>query len=241
MTLLLHGNVRYRRRQLELMEQPGLDVSSHRRALEGISRINSISGSRRVIGDSIDQVVAGRRLAQVRLLDLGCGGGDLAIWLARRGQRRGLDFLIDGYDISQTAVAHARAAAAAARVRNVRFQQRDALGSLPPDRYDIVMCALLLHHLDETAALALLRNMAAAARHAVLVDDLQRTPLGYWLAWLGCRVFTRSPVVRVDGPLSVERAFTAAEVRDLARKAGLGGAAVAAHWPQRYLLRWSKP
>ena len=56
----------------------------------------------------------------------------------------------------------------------------------------------------------------------------------------GSRLLTRSPIVHVDGPLSVRAAFTVAEARQLAERAGLSGATIRRHWPQRFLLSWWK-
>ena len=61
------------------------------------------------------------------------------------------------------------------------------------------------------------------------------------LCWLGVRLLTRSPVVRVDGPLSVRAAFRAEEIGAMADSAGLDGARLTSHWPQRLLLHWTKP
>ena len=95
--------------------------------------------------------------------------------------------------------------------------------------------------LDEPEAVLLLRRMKQMARCLVLVNDLERGPLGWMLAWLGTRLLSRSRIVHVDGPLSVEGAFTCAEVRALARRAGLDGATLTRRWPCRFLLAWRRP
>ena len=41
-------------------------------------------------------------------------------------------------------------------------------------------------------------------------------------------------------PLSVEAAFTLAEVQALAAEAGMAGATISRHWPCRYLLAWRR-
>ncbi len=96
-----------------------------------------------------------------------------------------------------------------------------------------------MHHLDETEAVTVLRRMAETARHLVLVQDLVRSPVGLALAHFGTRLLSNSAVVHADGPRSVEGAFTLEEVRDLAHRAGMGGATVAWRWPWRLLLTWS--
>jgi hypothetical protein len=82
--------------------------------------------------------------------------------------------------------------------------------------------------------------MAAAAQRLVLVDDLRRTRFGYALAWIACQLLTRSPVVHTDGPRSVRAAFTLAEARQLAARAGLDDCRISPHWPQRFLLSWNR-
>jgi len=80
--------------------------------------------------------------------------------------------------------------------------------------------------------------MAAAAQILVLVDDLVRSRWGYLLAWTGCHVLSGSRIVHVDGPISVAAAFTPSEALFLAERAGLQGASLTRHWPQRFLLTW---
>jgi hypothetical protein len=122
----------------------------------------------------------------------------------------------------------------------VRFFRLDALGDPLPADFDVLSCSLFLHHLAEDDAVGLLRRMAQAARRMVLVNDLIRSPLGYVLAWCGCRLLSRSPVVHFDGPASVAAAFTLGEARALADRAGLAGAVLTRHWPERFLLTWSR-
>ena len=74
-----------------------------------------------------------------------------------------------------------------------------------------------------------------------LVNDLERSRLGWWAAYVGTRLVTRSPMVHFDGVVSVEGAFTADEALAVARQAGLDGATVRRKFPFRYLLSWRRP
>jgi hypothetical protein len=62
--------------------------------------------------------------------------------------------------------------------------------------------------------------MRETARLGVVVNDLIRSRVGVALCWLATQIVARHPFARHDGPLSVRRAYTAAELRDLARRAG---------------------
>lgn len=225
-----------RRRYDELMDQPALDTHAHLRALAGLRRINRASRTGPVLWKQV-RAVAGRRRA-LRVLDVACGGGDLAVWLMRRARRSGIRLQVDGCDISPVAVNAARRLAVSTGCSESAFFEFDAVRDSLPRTYDVVISTLFLHHLDEDAAIAFLRSACNSASVLLLVDDLRRTALGYALAWVGCRILSRSPIVHFDGPASVRGAFNITEVSEFARRAGLENAHITRHWPQRFLLSW---
>jgi len=219
------------------MDQPGLDARSHQQALHGLGRINRWSGTAGMLWPPLAALARTDVPRTVRILDLASGGGDVAIRLAHKARCTGLAVTVEGCDVSPVAVEHATREASR-RGAAVRFFAADALdGDLPPG-YDAVVCSLFLHHLTREQAVALLRRMAAAAGRLVLVNDLVRSRRGLWLARVGTRLLSRSPVVHIDGPRSVAGAFTVAEARQLAAEAGLAGATVEDRWPCRFLLTW---
>ncbi len=228
-----------RHRTPEIMDDPGLDSSEHERALRGLGRINRVSRSASILWPAIAEEASRSSGRPIRILDLACGGGDVCIALARRAQRRGLNLQIDGVDVSPIAVDHAANGAGSAGVP-VQFFRLDALNDPLPEDYNIAMCSLFLHHLNEQQAICLLERMASVSRSRVLVNDLLRSPVGYGLAWAGCRLLSRSSVVHHDGPASVRAAFRLEEVRDLACRAGLERARIVRRWPWRFLLSWSR-
>ncbi|MEQ8667757.1 MAG: methyltransferase domain-containing protein [Pirellulales bacterium] len=226
-----------RNRSLELMDQVDIDVADHREALKGLERINAISGTGRVVWKQI------RRLSQrenrpLRVLDLACGGGDLLIWLSKKAERSGVDLECTGCDISPVAIAHASESAQKLKTKNLDFRSRNVLEGTIPQGYDIVLSTLFLHHLDQADAISFLHRAAQAARCGLLIDDLLRTHMGYALAWIGCRLLSRSHVVHYDGPVSVQGAFSLEELRSLLNDAGLHSATVTRHWPKRFLVTW---
>ncbi|MBX9678929.1 MAG: methyltransferase domain-containing protein [Gemmataceae bacterium] len=230
--------IHVRNLQPEIMDQPDLAAAAHRQALDGLRRINAWSGSARILWSPIQQLA--RELGRpIRMLDLACGGGDVAIRLAQRAQRTNLPLRILGLDVSDVAVGHASEAAAKAGV-SCNFLRKNAISDELPSDCDVAACSLFLHHLSEFDAICVLRKMSQAARHLVLVNDLVRSRLGWLLAKAGTLLLSRSPVVHVDGPRSVEGAFRIDEVRELARRAGMDDVTIASRFPCRFLLSWSK-
>jgi SAM-dependent methyltransferase len=219
------------------MDQPGLDRTEHARALRGLARLNAFSRTAARLWRPIERLSRENEQEPLRVLDVASGGGDVALELARRASAAGRNIRIEGCDVSPRAVERARARARARRF-GTRFFVLDVLSDPIPERYDVVVSTLFLHHLGEADALALLRRMSCSARRLVLVDDLIRSRLGYALAVGGCRILSRSRLVRHDGPASVAGAWTVEEARALAGEASMVGAVVDRHWPQRFLLSW---
>ncbi|MET9318896.1 class I SAM-dependent methyltransferase [Streptomyces sp. NPDC003038] len=91
-----------------------------------------------------------------RALDLGCGEGADAVWLARQGWR------VTGTDISGVALARAAAHAAEAGVADrVDWQRHDLAESFPDGEYDLVS-ACFLHTYGDFPRARILRTAAAA-------------------------------------------------------------------------------
>ena len=91
-----------------------------------------------------------------RAVDLGCGAGSYAIWLARQG------FEVTGVDSSPAAVGIAREKAAKARV-SCRFVVSDLLGDLHEigERFDFGYDWELLHHIMPGDRETYARNVAS--------------------------------------------------------------------------------
>ena len=230
-----------RDRQPELMDQPGLEESLHHAALAGLARVNWMSGGVPAMWrhlKSMARTASANR--PLRILDVACGGGDVIVRLALRARKHGLPLQFEGCDLSETALKLGEQLTHKKRLLNVRFIQHNVMCDPFPDRYDVILCSLFLHHLEESDAVILLRNMAQSARLGILVDDLLRTQLGFLLCWGGSRFLSWSPIVWNDGPLSVRAAFTLDEARQLASQAGLNCIQLRRHWPERFLLSWTR-
>lgn len=222
----------------ELMDQPGLDGAEHREALRALKRVNLLSTSVTKLWNELARLASRKTQGPLRVLDVACGGGDVAVRLAKRARRRGVSLTIHGCDMSPVALTVARESARQAAIPTMEFFQLDVLQEPIPRGYDVIMCSLFLHHLSDADGEQVVKAMSEAAGTAILIDDLQRTTLGYVLCWIGCRILTRSRVVRVDGPLSVRAAYSLTELQTLIERCGLTGATITRHWPQRFLMVW---
>lgn len=235
--------LRRRNLQPEILDDPSLDAKEHRLALKGLARVNRISLSANILWPAIRDLCRQRSRAgdarPVRLLDIATGGGDVPVQLWHKARKAGLALEVSGCDFSSMSLEHARAHAAQEKA-DVSFFGVNLLEQPIPSDFDIVTTSLFLHHLNEADALVVLRKMRDSAGEIALVNDLSRGRLGWVSAYVGTRLLSRSHTVHVDGPRSVEGAFTPDEALALATRAGWDGATVKRKFPFRFLLSWTR-
>lgn len=112
-------------------------------------------------------------LASRTALELGCGKGDDAVWLARQG------WAVTAVDVSTVALSLAAGNAEAAGVaERVRFEAHDLATSFPAGTFDLVVASFLHSPQDWPRAEALIRAAGAVARggHLLVVEHGSRAP-----------------------------------------------------------------
>jgi ubiquinone/menaquinone biosynthesis C-methylase UbiE len=205
----------------ELLDGPLDDPAALRGNLRDLERANRWLGGVALSAHGIAALAGDRETLTV--LDVGTGAADIPAALLAGAARAGRRLRITGIDSRPEVLA-------AAVARRPRLRQTSGLelqvgngNSLPfPDRsFDIAHASLLLHHLDPSAAVVLLREMGRVARRGIVVNDLIRSR-GAWLgAWLLSHLATRNRYTRRDAPLSVRRAYSVGELTSLIAAAGL--------------------
>lgn len=209
---------RLRRRAADLrerMDDPGCDPETLQRTYAQFAVLNQLlAGWREAWHELLVPAarVAGAGDRAARLLDVGCGGGDLARRLAAWAARDGVPLEIVAIDPDPRALAYARSRATPPTVA-YRAVGADALAA-EGAHFDLVVSNHVLHHLDEDRVAPFLRVSDTLARRLVLHNDLRRTP---WAlpAFAAFSLPFRGSFIREDGFRSIRRAYTPAELRPL--------------------------
>jgi SAM-dependent methyltransferase len=204
---------------VELLDAGQHDGRELEQSLDQVAEVNRLLGGRRAVWLGVRPLL--EQHGVTRVLDIGTGSADIPLDLDARARRRGLRLDIVATDkhpqmrmIAQRRVADRPAISTGAA---------DAL-ALPygDDTFDLVLLSLTLHHFERADQLRALREAARVARRAVLVNELERCRANYYGArFLAATRWRTNRLTRHDGPLSVQRAFTRTELRDLAAAAGL--------------------
>ncbi len=150
-----------------------------------------------------------------RLLDVGCGGGDIARSLARWARRDGLRLEVTAIDPDPRAVAFAREATAGlpaqVEVRAATAADLVARG----ERFHLVISNHVLHHLPPPRLKGFLADLEALASRRIVLADIERSPMGYLLFSLLTPPLAHRSFLRTDGLLSIRRSYTAPELREV--------------------------
>lgn len=207
----------------ELLDLGGEAPAEVRRSLRDLERINRWLGGNVAITAHLYPRL--RRAADtVTVVDVATGSAHLprAINAWARQQRRAVRLF--ALDFSARHLEFAPETPGTQRV------QADAL-NLPfaPLSVDYYVSSLFLHHLPPDAVIAFLRDTYARARCGIIMSDLIRG----WLPLIGFKLiqpaFARSYITRYDGTASIKRGYLPAELRDMARQAGIPQPRIYAH------------
>lgn len=218
----------------ELMDDPDCDVHALTRTYRHFRVINAlVSGWRRVYVRQLRPLLSASR--ETTLLDVGCGGGDVAIALARWARRDGLRLTVTGIDPDPRAFAFC---SARPPEPGVTFEQATSSDLVAAGRsFDVVVSNHLLHHLDDDERDALLSDCEALARRVVVHNDIARSPVAYGAYFAATLPFRRrarphATFIHHDGLLSIRRSFRPRELATLVPQRWR----VRAQFPYRVLL-----
>jgi 2-polyprenyl-3-methyl-5-hydroxy-6-metoxy-1,4-benzoquinol methylase len=166
-----------------------------------------------------------------RILDAGCGVGDVAAALVRWARRSGFSLDVHGVDLHPLIVDMARDRCAA--YPEITFTCEDVL-QMEGVAYDYVHASQFVHHFPDEEVLPLLKHFLSLCGQKVVINDLQREPLHYLGTWI-ITLFA-SATSRHDARLSVAKGFKLDEVRALLKAGGLDTFELESHFLYRFLL-----
>ena len=196
---------------VELMDLPDCDARRLDNTYRQFGVVNRVLGGwRRLYRRELRPLLA---VQPVRVLDIGSGGGDLAVMLARWARRDGLSLSITGIDPDPRAASFAQKRPP---VQGLEFRQAHSADEVVAGRtYDVVISNHVLHHLRAEELRTLLAHSEVLAGTKVLHNDLRRSPAAFTLFGVAALPF-RGSYIRVDGLTSIRRSYTPAELSALA-------------------------
>jgi ubiquinone/menaquinone biosynthesis C-methylase UbiE len=192
-------------------------------SLADLRRINAWFGGTHTTLGLLRRIAARQHLREMRLLEVGAGGGDVPLSAGRALRKEGVELRVTLLDrVSSHLPVNGTPAVAGDAVR-LPFRA---------EGFEVVSCNLLAHHFDPDGLLRVASEALRVARVAVLINDLIRSPLHLALVYAGLPLF-RSRITWHDAPASVRQAYTMEEMRDIVTRSSARRVEISRHYLYR--------
>jgi 2-polyprenyl-3-methyl-5-hydroxy-6-metoxy-1,4-benzoquinol methylase len=210
----------YRSNSPELMDDFTMEGDLLRDTLDKLGAINKWLGGNRITISGIKKLLQNKPKDKTyKIIDLGCGHGDLLRLIADYARKNGYTFQLIGIDANHATVAYAQELSK--NYPEISFIKMDVFSeAFDTLEYDIALCTLFLHHFDEPDLSILLKKLAQSANLGLVINDLQRSKTAYTL-FKAMGWFISNHMVVQDGLTSILRAFKRHELEQLSHQLNL--------------------
>ncbi|WCO01762.1 methyltransferase domain-containing protein [Psychroserpens ponticola] len=210
-------NTKHRSEQNEIMDDLNYNGPILHDALDKLAKINQWLGGNKVTINGLKKVLKNHPKNEViTIIDLGCGGGDILRDISEFGKRNGYRFHLIGIDANQHTVDYANSLSVT--YDNIDFKAIDIFSERFNElNYDLVLTTLFLHHFKERVLLSFLKPVLEKAKFGIVVNDLHRHKLAYYLFKLLCTTIKNKTIIE-DGLTSVLRGFKRKELIEMAQQ-----------------------
>jgi 2-polyprenyl-3-methyl-5-hydroxy-6-metoxy-1,4-benzoquinol methylase len=198
----------------ELLEDPSLPEEVVAKAYQDLARTQRLLGNSAAVFHRLRKSPAPIH----RILDLGCGQGAL---LEQIHRQLGVDVI--GVDLRP-----------APRSATVPILTANAAVDPLPSA-DVALAVCLVHHLEESDVIAMIRNVSRSCRRLILLDLVR-----HWIPMALFRAFVSPflhPINSADGLTSIKRSYTPRELRTLVDEAVKGSTPQIEHTVSPFVIR----
>jgi len=204
----------HRSSEMEIMDDFTMEGVLIRDTLDKIEIINRFLGGNTVTIKGLKKILKNQsKNKTITIVDLGCGNGDILRDIAKFGRKNNYSFKLIGIDANLAAIEYAKELSK--EYSELSFKTIDILSEdFKKESYDIVLCTLFLHHFKNEELISFLKTTIEKATIGVVVNDLHRHKLAYYLFKL-IGFFIKNKMVRQDGLISVLRAFKRKDLENI--------------------------
>ena len=228
---------RFKRRsyELEYIDTGSYTAAEYEDCIGELQLVNRWMGDAHTLKSTLFKEVVAARLKDFSVLDVGAGSGELLRVTATWARETGRTVRAVGLELNERS---AESILEESReFPEITAVRGDALLLPFADAdFDYVICSLFTHHFVNEQVVQILREMSRVSRRRIIVIDLHRHPLAYFLYTTLAKLVLKNRLIRHDGALSILRSFKADELFELAKRAGLREAWVERHFPFRLAL-----
>lgn len=217
----------------EIMDEFDFNGKELERVLKSIDKVNTALGGHRVTINGIKKLIDFEKKKQLTIVDVGCGSGASLRKLAKWGQKKQMQFKFIGVDANPECIAIAKKNSKkyshiTYKCINVFSKEFELL------KADIIFSTLTLHHFENNDLVKLLQKIKPQAKLGIVINDLHRSKMAYYLFKLYGFFFIKSKIARHDGLISILRGFTKKDFNKYAQLIPIKNHQIKWFWAFRY-------
>jgi 2-polyprenyl-3-methyl-5-hydroxy-6-metoxy-1,4-benzoquinol methylase len=219
--------------QKELLDETNIETNLLFQNLKELTFINTYLGGHSISVKAIQYLVNSKSKTNT-IIDIGCGGGDSIKAIANWAKQNNKHIQLTGIDLKQDCIDYATTNCIA--YPEIKFNCDDFRNAFHQShKIDVVHAALFCHHFTENELVGFIQ-LCNTHKAIFVINDLARNPIAYYAIKLLTRLFSKSPLVKNDAPLSVLRGFKKAEWKAILERANSKNYVLKNRWAFRHLL-----
>ena len=221
-------NLTERSTKTEILDEDDLPFEEVKICMKELNSINTLLGGHKITIDGVDEFFLNKKKT-FTVCEIGCGGGDNLKSISKKFNKAsfiGIDLKESCIDFAKQQYKELNADWIASDYSKVNFNVKP----------DVIFSSLFCHHFSDEQLVLMLTWMKHNSKKGFFINDLQRNTLAYYLIKGLTSIFSKSYMVKNDGPISVSRSFRKEDWQKLFSKAGINNYSIKWKWAFRYLV-----
>lgn len=221
---------------IEIMDDLNCEGEVVDQTLRELETINRLLGGNEVTLNGVKQLLSNTSGTEpTTIADLGCGGGDILILIAKWGRRKKIPLNLIGVDANPNIINFAKKNSIG--FPEITYTTQNIFSEeFKQGTFDIVVATLFTHHFSSLELASFFSQLKRQVRIGIVINDIHR----HWFAFHSIRIltklFSRSAMVKFDAPLSVLRSFTRKELVQILDQAAIKNYKLKWKWAFRWQL-----
>ena len=202
--------------------------------LKDINRVNKLLGGYSITLNAVFELIKEENKESYTILDMGCAEGTMLRKLALQARNRNIALNLIGVDLNKQSLQLAKEYSN--EFPEISFMECNILtADFSEMDIDIVMTTLTLHHFSDRGIVQFVNRFNKLASIGVVINDLERSPLAFYLFKAFSFFFIRTEIAKKDGLLSIRRAFKKKDLIDYANQINNAVHHIQWKWAFRYV------
>ncbi|MEH6514836.1 methyltransferase domain-containing protein [Maribacter arcticus] len=220
--------------EIEIMDTYSGTTKELDTILQDINKVNRLLGGYSITLNAVFELLTLEKKESYTILDMGCAEGTMLRKLAMEARKRNISLKLLGVDLNKQGLE--LATYYSTEYPEITYLEADILtADFSPYTIDVVMTTLTLHHFTDEGVVQFVNQFNSLASLGVVINDLERNPIAYYLFKAFSFFFIRTEIAKKDGLLSIRRAFKKKDLMRYAAQVKNASHQIEWKWAFRYV------